>query len=119
MSVYEKVFDKLEGKSFDVYAPNTHHGDCKSNYVVVRSGSKIPTGSFSSQTAIIDVLCYVPGNRYTDIEAYTNDVKDALRELFPQIIPTGAETIPFYDETIDGWMVSVEYKYAIRNKYIR
>lgn len=119
MSVYEKVFDKLKEEAFDVYAPNTHHGDCKANYVVLLDGVKAQAGSFSSQVAIIDVLCYVPGNRYTDIEPYTKSVKDTLRKMFPQIIPTGNETNPFYDETIKGWMVSVEYRYMIRNKHIR
>lgn len=118
MSVYEKVYDKL-AESFDVYPPNTHKGDCKSNYIVLLGGSKIQTSSFSSQTVLLDILCYVPSNRYTDMGSYVVEVKRVLSEMFPQIIPTGNETTPYFDDTVDGWMVSIEYRYTMRNKNLR
>lgn len=119
MSVYEKVFDKLKGDNIDVYPPNTHKGECKSNYVVLLDGGKTRSNKLSSQTSILDVLCYVPDKRYTDTDEYTNTVKQSLNGLFPQIIPTGTETSPFYDDTVKGWMVSIEYRYTMRNKYLR
>ena len=119
MSVYEKVFDKLKEENFEVYPPNTHEGDCKSNYVVLLNGSKVQASGFSSQTVLIDVLCYVPGKRYTDMEPFQSNVKSTLESLFPLIIPTGTETQPFYDDTVKGWMVSIEYRYTVRNKQLR
>ena len=119
MSVYEKTFDKLKEENFNVYPPNTHKGDCTENYIVLLDGGKSQAGSFSSQTALIDVLCYVPGKRYTDMEPFAFNVKRALAKLFPLIIPTGTETQPFYDDAVKGWMVSVEYRYTVRNKYLR
>ena len=38
MSVYEKVYDKLEADNFSVFPPNTHVGDVTDKYVVLGDG---------------------------------------------------------------------------------
>lgn len=119
MSVYEKVFDKLKENNIDVYPPAIHKGEVKSNYAVLKKTSKIRASTFSSQTVLIDVLCYAPGTRYTDLDDYVENVKSVLKEMFPQIVPTGNETEPFYDDTVKGWMSSVEYRYTVRSTHLK
>lgn len=119
MSVYEKVYDKLEADNFSVFPPNTHVGDVTDEYVVLGDGGRYQAGSNSSQTVLIDVMCYVPGNRFTDLDEYANLIKGSINELFPLVIPTGNETQAFYDESIKGWMKSVEYRYTVRNRFLR
>lgn len=119
MSVYEKVFDKFKQNNIDVYPPNTHKGEAKNKYVVLSDGGRTKAGNFTSQTVLLDALIYVPGSRFTDLDPFADEVKGYADELYPLVIPTGYETPAFYDETIKGWMKSVEYRYTIRNKHVR
>lgn len=119
MSVYEKVFDKLKENEIDVYPPNTHKGEVKSKYTVLLDGGRTKTLSYTSQTVLLDVLVYVPANRYTDLDPYADEVKELVDKLYPLVIPTGNETAAFYDESIKGWMKSVEYRYTVRNRHVR
>ena len=83
-------------------------------------GGRTQAGNFSSQTVLIDVLCYVPGNRFTDLDILADKVKNvAKNKLFPLLIPTGNETQAYYDDSINGWMKSVEYRYTVRNRSLR
>ena len=50
---------------------------------------------------------------------YASLIKGSINELFPLVIPTGNETQAFYDESIKGWMKSVEYRYTVRNRFLR
>ena len=50
MSVYEKVYDKLEADNFSVFPPNTHVGDVTDKYVVLGDGGRYQAGTNSSQT---------------------------------------------------------------------
>lgn len=119
MSVYEKVFDKIKESNIDVYPPNIHKGEVKDNYVVLLDGGRTQAQTYTSQTVLLDVLCYVPGNRFTDLDVFADSVKKSVNDLFPLVIPTGNETAAFYDDTIRGWMKSIEYRYTVRNKHVR
>ena len=102
-----KAFEKIISEGYDV------------NYVVLGDGGRYQAGTNSSQTVLIDVMCYVPGSRFTDLDGYASLIKGSINELFPLVIPTGNETQAFYDESIKGWMKSVEYRYTVRNRFLR
>ena len=119
MSIYEKVFDNIKQNNIDVYPPNAHKGEVKNKYVVLTDGGRTQTSNFTSQTVLLDVLIYVPANRFTDLDTFADEVKKHVDELYPLVIPTGYETPAFYDDTIKGWMKSVEYRYTVRNKHVR
>ena len=119
MSVYEKVFDKIKENNIDVYPPNIHKGKVNSNYIVLLDGGRIQASKFTSQTVLLDVLVYVPAHRFTDLDLFASQVKSIIDGLYPLVIPTGNETAAFYEESIEGWMKSVEYRYTVRNKHVR
>ena len=119
MSVYEKVFDKIKENNIDVYPPNVHKGKVNSNYIVLLDGGRTRASTFTSQTVLLDVLIYVPGHRFTDLDLFSSKVKSIIDGLYPLVISTGNETSAFYDESIEGWMKSVEYRYTVRNKHVR
>lgn len=120
MSVYEKAYDSFKEAGFKTYVPNTHKGDVMEQYIVLLDGGRTRTNNFSSQTVLLDVLCYVPGNRFTDLDILADEVKNvAKNKLFPLLIPTGNETQAYYDDSINGWMKSVEYRYTVRNRSLR
>ena len=110
MSVYEKAFDNLKENNIDVYPPSTHEGECTSPYVVLKDAGASKAMTYSSQYVLYDMMCYVPGNRYTDLQTYVDKCKEAMAGVYPMLMPTGLETSSFYDDTVKGWMVSVEYR---------
>lgn len=106
---YTDVYDYLKQKSFDVYTPGQHEGECVTPYVVVKGGGMNQAGNYSSNQYLYDVMCYVPKNKYTFLEEYVESVEDAMRELEPMILPMHFQTSPFYDDSVKGHMVSIQY----------
>lgn len=110
MSRWTDIYDHLKAKGYSVYAPSQKTGECKSKYVVVRGAGVNLAGRFSSTRALYDILLYVPYNKYGSIEPEVANLKNAMKDLFPMMRPTGNETPPFPDDTVKGFMVSVEYE---------
>lgn len=116
-TVTEQVYDKLKEAEFDVYVPGQHKGDCTSEYVVVQDAGNVNTTNLRVKTKTFNILCYVPSSRYFDLEYFTEKVIDTLRELYPMIIETGNENPPYFDESVNGWMTSIEYENYRQIKY--
>ena len=118
MSVYEKAYDALEDSKIKVYPPATKHGECTEPYVVLKDNGKSKARTFSSQFALIDMMCYVPGDRYTDLESFVYKCKEVMQGVYPMLMPTGLETPSFYDDSVKAWMISVEYRNSQRARNI-
>jgi hypothetical protein len=107
--IWQSVFSVLEANGIDAYSPAQHEGECKSKYVVIKTSGVNKYGDFSVATALYDVMCYVPKGEYSTLESFVRTVKGVLKNLHPMIKPTGFETPSFYDDTIKGHMISVQY----------
>lgn len=106
------IYDCLKSAGFDVYFPTQHEGECKSPYVVVRDAGTSQYGTYSTVITNYELLCYVPKNQYTSLQPYKDSVREALKSLWPMIIPTRYETPPFFDDTVDGHMTALQYRNA-------
>ena len=104
------IYDCLKQNGIDVYFPGQHKGECVSNYVVVKDVTSAKHLSFSTTIHYYDVLCYVPVKRFGDLEPFFKNVKTVMKQLVPMIKPTYTETGSFYDESIKGYMKSVQYQ---------
>lgn len=104
------IYDCLKNNQVEVYFPGQHKGECTSNYVVVRDATSVKSLSFSTMIHYYDVLCYVPQQRFGDLEPFLEEVKKAMKQLVPMIKPADSETGSFYDESNKGWMKSVQYQ---------
>lgn len=107
----EQIFHFLSDKGFEVFYPHTHRGDCLSPYCVLRIETVNGFEQFSTQARYIDVLCYTPKHRYMHTMEYSKQVKGALLELQKELMirPTGFETPPYLDESVNGYMISIQY----------
>ena len=114
MSAWKDIYQILKDKGIVVYSPSTHEGECTSSYTVVKAGVQTEHASFSTNVQYYQVMVYVPKNRYSTLEDYKCEVKEAMKSLSPRITPTGQETASFYDDTVKGHMVSIEYKNNIK-----
>ena len=56
------------------------------------------------------IMCYVPRNKYSELEVLVQKVKKAMKELKPMVLPYGMQTSSYYDDEIKAHMISIEYK---------
>ena len=115
----EAIIMVLKDAGIEAYPPATKKGECTKEYVVVKNSGASQLGSLSTEIHYIDVLCYVPFNKYTNLERFKRQVKQIIHNnLYPRLMETGSETIDYYDEEIKGHMVSFMLRNNVRNKYI-
>lgn len=110
MSQWQNIYKHLKTQGIDVYAPGQHQGECVSPYTVVKDAGLNPLSSFSSTQALYDIMCYVPQAQFSTLEPYVERVKEAMKGLYPAIIPVNFQTASFLDDTVKGHMISVQYR---------
>lgn len=110
MSVLQTVYNHLKAKGFTTYLAGQAKTEVAVPRVVVKDIGVSQVADFSSTRALYDILCYVPLTNYTDLDPYVQSVKAAMKELQPMLMPTYNETPAYPDDTVKGWMISVEYR---------
>lgn len=109
-SRWQDIFLHLKNKKFDVYSPGIKTGECTSKYIVVKNDGASKVAGISSSEDKYAIMCYVPKDSYSELEPFIQKVKEAMNMLKPMILPTGSQTPSFYDDSVKGHMVSIEYK---------
>lgn len=104
------VYNHLESEGFEVYPPGIKVGECTKPYVVPKLNGSNRHPSFSTDVDYLSILCYVPKQSYSTLESYVQSIKKSMKELEPMILPIGYQTPSFYDDSVQGHMVSIEYK---------
>lgn len=119
-TVIEALIICLKDNKIEAYPPANKKGICTDNYVVVKSSGSSPIPGYTSEVHYYDILCYVPQNKYTELEKFKSRVKEIIDEnFFPRLVPTGSETSDFFEDEIKAHMTSVMYKNNVRNKHLR
>lgn len=117
MTTWQRIYTVLKQNEIDVYSPAQHKGECISPYVVVKDAGLNQFGQFSSTRVLYDVMCYVPRERFSELESYVSKVKQILQDfMYPELVPMNFETASFYDDTVKGHMISVQYRNARKLK---
>lgn len=108
---WRDIYMHLQSKGVDVYSPAQHVGECKSKYVVLKDAGLTKMASFSTTMQMYEVLCYVPAGQFSQVESYKETIKSYMAELKRNFMirETYVETPSFFDEDINGHMVSVQY----------
>lgn len=109
-SRWEDICSHLKNKGFDVYSPGTKTGECLSRYIVVKNDGSSKMASFSTDVDLYSIMCYVPKEKYSSLEPFVREVKMAMKEIEPMILPYGSQTPSFYDDSFKAHMISIEYK---------
>lgn len=104
------IYTHLKTKGIDVYFPSQAIGDVVEPRVVVKADGTSKFNGFSTMLCIYDVMCYVPKDRYSTLEEFVSQVREFMKELEPRIMPTHFETSDFYDDSVKGHMVSIQYR---------
>lgn len=106
----QDIYMCLKNSGLNVYFPAQHQGECITPYVVVKSSSNLQFRQYSTVVQYYDLLCYVPKDRYSALCPYVDKVKAAMKQLFPMITPAHYDTESFYDDTVKGHMISIQYQ---------
>jgi hypothetical protein len=109
-SQWQQLYDFLKSKNFNVFSPMQPIGECKQKYIVIKYAGSTRHMFCSTDVDIYTIFCYVPKDKYSILEGYVQDVKKAMKDIYPQFIPTGLQTASFYEEEIKAHMVSLDYK---------
>lgn len=104
------LYNHLKRNGFEVYMPGIKHGDCLEPYIVVKNDAAINILGTTSHSQLYTILCYVPKNRYSDLESLVTNVKATMYDLKPLFMPTGLQTSSFYDDDIKAHMISIQYR---------
>lgn len=103
-----KLFEYLQEKEIDVYFVGQHKGECKKPYVVLKvDGTNSLNGK--TGTSLIDVLFFIPENKFTRCESYKNEVKRLINQ-FGKIRYTGVETGIVVDDRKKALTFSILYE---------
>lgn len=105
----QDIYMFLKGQGFETYFPAQKSGECLSPYVVVKDATTSKLASFSSTVTYYDLMCYVPRENFTLLAIYVEQVKEAMKKMAPMIMPTYTETQSFYDDSVKGYMISIQY----------
>lgn len=106
----QDIYLHLQTNGFEVYFPAQKMGECLSPYVVVKDATTSQYLNYSSTITYYDLMCYVPKNHFSTLEPFLRSVKQAMKALDPMIKPTYNQTQSYYDDSIKGYMVSIQYK---------
>ena len=109
-SRWQDIFLHLKKAGFDVYSPGMKIGECIKEYIVVKNDGSFKHPTVSSDNDLYAVMCYVPKDNYSRLEPMVQEVKKAMKELEPMIMPYGSQTPSYYDDSYKAHMISIEYK---------
>lgn len=117
--MWQTIADKFLERGIEIYPPAIQRGECKNAYCVLKDSGASPINGCSSQRQLFDLMCYVPQNKYTSLEPFVAKCKEVMdQDVYPLVLPTGLETPSFFDDTINAYMISVEYRANRRNKHV-
>ena len=109
-SIWQDIFMHLKSSGFSVYSPGIKTGECTSEYLVIKNDGSSRHSSFSTDVDLYSIMCYVPKQKYSELEPLVQRVKKAMKELDPLLKPYGTQTPSYYDDSMKAHMVSIEYK---------
>lgn len=110
MNLLHKIKDVLKKHKIESYYPGQHKGECLEPYVVIKQSGSIDANTVSSEWILYDIMCYVPKDNYSFLEEYVYKVKQSMKEMFPLLFYAGNQTESYYDESVNGHMVSFQYQ---------
>ncbi len=107
-----KLYDFLISKGINVYFIGQHQGECKENYVVLKDGG-ISSLNGKAGSKFLDLIFFIPQNRFTAIEPYRKLIKGYVKE-FGKLRYTGNETSIVTDDDKKALTFSIMYQVQMK-----
>lgn len=101
----------LENREFEVYFRSQHKGACVSKYVVIASDGDTKLPNVSSVQNTVEIMCYVPVRVASELEEFCDQVKEAMKGMYPMIINQYNDIGDYIDDDIKAVMRTIQYKF--------
>lgn len=111
-SRWKDISNFLTSAGYDVYSPAQHEGECTSRYIVLKVGTFTGVAGISSARYVYDLMVYVPKDEYSQLEEFVEEVKKTMKGMEPMIKPSNTQTGSYYDDSVKGHMISIQYTNA-------
>lgn len=117
-TLWEIITNTLIEHNIDVYPPATAKGECKKPYVVLKQDGATKIPGLSSEKVFYMFMLYVPKEQYTYLSRFEEEVRNALEDIIPMILPVGETNTDYYDDNYNAHMRYMLYRANRRNKYV-
>jgi len=114
--IWKDICDKLTEKGLKVYSPGTKVSDVVEPFITVRYAGGSQESNFTSWIDTYELIIYVPRDRYSLLEGAIDDVRTAMLELEPKLMPTQYNSI---STTMFDTNISAHYVIALYRNYKR
>ena len=105
------IYKFLENAGFEVYFRGQHEGHCITKYVVIASTGDTKLPSVSSVQNTVEIMCYVPVRISGDLEEFCDQVKEAMKGMYPMIYNQYSDIGDYIDDDIKAVMRTIQYKF--------
>lgn len=108
-SRWQEIVNCLTSHGIEVKSPGVDFGDVRTKFVIPLYYGASPIYGFSSEQVVYDLNVFVPQKRYSELEPFIQEVKNAMEDLRPMLKLNGYDSPSFYDDSIHGHVVTIEY----------
>lgn len=105
------IYHFLSDRGFEVYFVGQHKGQCVSKYVVLASTGDTKLPSVSTVQNVVEVMCYVPVRISSELEEFSDQVKEAMKGMFPMMQNLYSDIGDYIDNDIKAAMRTIQYKF--------
>lgn len=106
-----------ENTGLKCYPPATKLDECTEDYIVLKDDMSAQYQQFSTAIDYYDVLLY--SQTYDGVVGLAGKVRSVLAKFVPNLFPTGVETGAYFDDNINAFMKSIQYRAMRRDKNIK
>lgn len=99
----------MQNRGINAYSPGKHEGQCTEEYVVVRFAGSSGFGEYSTKQAIYELLCYVPEKEYTRLDTFIDEVRLAMKSLWPMFKDLKETSPDYFDKDVKAHMRFIQY----------
>jgi len=108
-TLWQKMYLHLVKLGYEVYSPGQKRDKCLESYVVIKENGTYAMAGNVAGYKLFDLIIYHPIENYSTMEAYTENIKEAIKSI-DELRPTGNETPAIVDDTVQGYTTSVSYQ---------
>ena len=108
-SHYQIIYMHLKNKGFKVFAPMQNRDKCKESYIVIKESGQFATDSNINGYSLVQIFCYYPKDKYSQLEFFIDNVKESLNEI-DFLRATGNKSPIMFFEEIQAYGQSIEYQ---------
>lgn len=112
-TLWQKIYLHLVKLGYEVYSAGQKKDKCQKSYVVIKENGVTALAGNVAGYKLFDIIIYHPIDNYSTMEAYTENIKMALKDI-DELSPMGNERPCIIDSEVQAHTTSVLYQQFIK-----